>query len=495
MNTRSLGLNRVAAACFVAFGPTQFSSRSLGAAPTELIFSSIPFAPGNAVPTIGGSFQYFGRPFLSPDGTRWILGAAKEDFSDGQDLIIVGNGTSATGATTIAAETLPTPFNPTQSFDTFRSAMGILDNGRFAYGTTVTDATRDTEMIVRFNGVAQEPVVQSGAPSPVPGANFFTLDSAHLLNNSTVRYRSTITNGQQIIGSGATAVSQSNVTVPAGQLVAPLQTIRNFWFDTFSSSTDGQHYIWSGRLNGPSNTDGVIVVNGTVVAQEGAQLPEGQLPGVNVAERVPSSGDRPIDMSPNGTHWLFRAPMGKGTTSTQSSVVLHNGSIVGRSGTPIFASSSDVWINSGQTFFMNVVNDHGDMVLGGRVQGDLFTDEVLVHYGHDGNAFLLAREGDPLDLNGNGLFDDDAFIGGFQTDGGVLTRAGQFYVTLRVKGAANHFPRGNAFVVMHVPEPNALIVCSAIGAFTFAARRCKGREPESASRAKQRCDPQLNPGR
>ena len=49
---------------------------------------------------------------------------------------------------------------------------------------------------------------------------------------------------------------------------------------------------------------------------------------------------------------------------------------------------------------------------------------------------VIVREGDPVDLNGNGLPDDDLFFNTFGNDDGHLTRTGFFYFTATLRNGA-----------------------------------------------------------
>ena len=141
-----------------------------------------------------------------------------------------------------------------------------------------------------------------------------------------------------ILGSGATAIGETDVSTPTGQLVAPDQSVDLFNQSNFRSSADGSHYIWAGDLNGPTTTDGCIVVDDKIVVQEGAELPGGVMPGVNAVSPSTSTTDLFVQMSPSGGHWAARVPMNDGTgAANQTDVVLHNGQIAAKTDSPLFS--------------------------------------------------------------------------------------------------------------------------------------------------------------
>jgi len=87
----------------------------------------------------------------------------------------------------------------------------------------------------------------------------------------------------------------------------------------------------------------------------------------------------------------------------------------------------------GDCFFAMQGNVRGDYVVGGVTNGPSNANGVVVL---NGNTVVL-REGDPLDIDGNGLFDDNAFINTMGNDDLVITEDGSIYFTATVKDAAN----------------------------------------------------------
>ena len=127
---------------------------------------------------------------------------------------------------------------------------------------------------------------------------------------------------------------------------------------------------------------------------------------------------------------------------------------------------------------MNAVNDNGDMVIGGlNNSGNVDKDAVLVYLSAGGTGFVLATEGDPVDADGNGLFDDNAYIDVFGNDDGVLSNNGQFYFVASLQDDLG-VSIGNAFLSIAVPEPSSLALLSlAARCRWFVADAGKRRRP------------------
>src|SRR6185295_8558495 len=86
------------------------------------------------------------------------------------------------------------------------------------------------------------------------------------------------------------------------------------------------------------------------------------------------------------------------------------------------------------TFFDQRADAGGHFVIGGYTNsGDTFTNSVLVYDNLQG----IARENDPVDLDGNGIFDDGVYIRSFDTDGLAFVQGAVLVtVTLRDEDAA-----------------------------------------------------------
>lgn len=420
-----------------------------------------------------GGDSAFDRPFFSPDGSKWIMLATAEDATDDKDFVLIGSGPTGAGAVAGYVEDDPLPFDPTINMGgVLRQTMGINNAGQYVFAgdTTLADTTKD-DMIVRFNGTALEVAIQEGGASPVSGLSFgATNDTSHILADGTVRYRSVLaptTGAPQMLGSGATALVTADVTTPGGQLVAPPQTINTLTAARFYSSGDGAHSIYHGALQAPTTSDTVIVYDGNVVIQEGANLPGGVLAGTNVGVVNADAGSQQI--SPNGLHWAARTAMADGTGATATDVVLYNGALKAKTGDPIAPGSTELWDDAPftTTFFVNSVDNDGNMLVGGLTNsGDLTKDAVVMYYGANGSVLEVMREGAPVDLDANGLFDDDAFINTFGNDDMTLVN-GQVYFVVTIENSLGT-ATGNAFLTVAIPEPASLGLLALAG---LAARR------------------------
>jgi len=162
--------------------------------------------------------------------------------------------------------------------------------------------------------------------------------------------------------------------------------------------------------------------------------------------------------------------------------VYRNGEVVAATDRPIFAGATERWSDSADsvfTFIANVTNNLGEYVIAGTTDSsDLDRDLVFVFNG----TTEVLREGDPVDVNGDGVFDDDAFLDGsiLDYDDAFLTDAGIFHFNARLRNGAGEY-LGQAFMAKDlravsaaVPEPGSaglLAAPAAVGLLLATVRR------------------------
>ncbi|MCI0364610.1 MAG: dockerin type I domain-containing protein [Phycisphaerales bacterium] len=227
-----------------------------------------------------------------------------------------------------------------------------------------------------------------------------------------------------------TAFMQSGVTM------IDFETWDSFDFDACGGSPDGKHWFAIGDTENPDTTlDHIFAVDGVKIVQENTEIgATGVIAGGGVGNpvffcRMLSNGD-----------WYAR-----GDDTVDNDWALRNNVLIAKTGDPITAGSGENW---GAVFTSFNGNHNGDWVLTGNTSNvDTTADNVVVRNGED----VLVREGDPVDLNGNGQFDDDVFINTFGPNDVFLTADDMLYfrVTLR-NGAATNL--GDAFLRLDVGQ-------------------------------------------
>ncbi len=391
------------------------------------IYSEIAADPSSLVPAgagvpAGTLFLSFDRPYRSPDGLSWIISAGTSLLAAEDEVIIVGAG--AVGATVVREGTAFGTPTAGELVGLIDRNLGLTNAGEYVFATNTSGPTVSDEYIVRFDGVGWVAAAQEGAAVPTMPTELLgiSLDSASILSDGvTVAYRAPSTVGalgiefDDFLIRGAGIDAQEGTTIPGNQALGATEFWDNFAIEDYYVSSDGLTYVANGDLMGATTGDGVVVVNGDVVIQEDSLVPGTGLtsPIATIVEAV---------LTPNG-RWFVRG----GNDDLQDWVV-SDGDLLALRSEPIVLGTSEVYsdVLFAATFFWMAADGIGNYVIGGTTSNpDVEADAVLVLNG----TTVLARQGDPVDLNGNGLPDDDAFIDIFNNDDGFLTDAGLLYFT------------------------------------------------------------------
>jgi hypothetical protein len=145
-------------------------------------------------------------------------------------------------------------------------------------------------------------------------------------------------------------------------------------------------------------------------------------------------------MESNGD-WFVR-----GSNADGQFWLVRNGVVIAASGQSITPGSSEQWVSgaNASNAFRDVKGDNrGNYVISGRSNNaDATHDDVLVLNG----TRVIARESDPVDLNGNGLADDDMFLGVIVADRSAFNNDGYYYFGPRVKTGAGATNSSSTFL-------------------------------------------------
>ena len=403
-----------------------------------VIFTDLAGDPTAAVPGFAGTqFSSFDRPYGSPNG-NWIM-SADTDRPTGTDEALMVNGAVALFEGDAAA------WAPGELVGFLETRMAINDAGNWVFATNTDALTADEYIVQSIGGVlsaaAQEdgaiPTLTPALTGPGPFTWGTTLESPVIAADNTVGFSSdsiggtTTTSEDDVLVLGTALLGQEGVTVPPGQLGTEFW--ENFDLNDFFISADGAHWLAQGDLTGVTTSDDVLVVDGSVVLQEDVIIP-----GSTFTNPIDGSGIVGGFMDPAG-NWFARG----NNDTTEQDWVVRNGAVIATVGDPIFTGATEVWsdVDFSDCFFLHVGNSGGDWVIGGVSDGPSTSNGVLVANGE----MEVMREGEPLDIDGNGLFDDNAFVNTFGNDDAVLTDGRILYlvVTMRDDTGASI---GDAFV-------------------------------------------------
>lgn len=385
----------------------------------------------------GLEFTTFDRPERSPNTKLWILGADTAT----NELVLVGG---RCGGDVLVEENV-SQFDPAGVGDIvgpIDTELSINDAGSFAFATNTSAATTQDEVIAKYDAVTKDFVViaREGDYAAPTGANYGSiLFGANITSTGTVWFVADTTLADTdtdyfVLSKNGNAVTlQEGVSMPTGQLGTEV------WdnFDTGDLSIDaaGTHYAVQGDLSGDIAADDVFAIDNGVVVQQSVILAGSSFTAG--ADEVTYGR-----MLADGT-WFAR-----GDNQDGQDWVLRNGAVVATSEAPIAPGSVESYSQApySATFFLFAANNHGDYIIGGTTDAvDDASNAVLVLNGET----IILRENDPIDLDGNGVLDDDARINTFGNDDLIFTDDYQVYfvATLRHDDGSS---AGDAFIHLNL---------------------------------------------
>ncbi len=457
----SSGLACVLSASALAQGPSAIHSTVVG-------------QPNADVPGFPGlHFSSFDRPQGSQSGVNWIMLARTDSGSTANDaLYMTGSGMLGTvrvreGVTEIE------PGRVAESMSDRR--VSILDDGRYGLALNLTGATTDDQVGVLGNGPSLSIEFREGqSVGGIGGATWgsafgdTTIDTTGKL---AVRATSlggvpSTANAAVLLQNGNISAAQRGFTIPSGGVSA--QTINTFSFGSVYTSTDASSWLYKADLNGPAANSQILAVNNVIQIQEGVTLSSHASVVSNIiSENMTANGD-----------WFAR-----GENADDQAWIVRNGVTIAASGGNVPGGlpgeqwSNVPWnVSNGNTFGLHTGNSLGDFVVGGFTNSADTSRQYAIVLN---NSSVVLREGDAVDLNGDGLFNDDAFYDVTGLTGASLdNKVSNFFLTddlwlygiidLRNSAGADI---GEAFVRFQVPAPSAAFVLAAAGLRASRRRR------------------------
>jgi len=430
----------------------------------EVIYSEITSSPTSIVP---GARDANGNPVLAyfitldelamrPDGGEWIIKARSNLPTTLDAILILGSGTVGNA---FCQDGQPVQGGlPGELYDFFDSPVPAAwnDAGRIAFSFRARGgSTAIYEKVVIYDPATQVHtiVVQSSDPAlgliDVPAnptgderiGN--SINSVHLLNDGRVGFVNTPIQNCHSTRYPAffydhTAFRQCGVSLIEGEVWDDMD------YDDCGGSPDGHWFIKGDTERPDTTTDNILAVDDQVVLRENNPVAGSSVIMRNIifTRMLPGGiwfcrGD-----DPQGNDWAVR-----------------NGVLLAKTGDAITEE-----LHWGNAFSAFTGNSRGDWLLAGNTDAtDPQRDYVLVLNGTE----VIATEGDPVDLNGNGEQDDDAYIASFQPNDLFITdtRTVWFLATLR-DGAGTAL--GDAFLRLQLPPPYQPGDMNCDGMVTFA---------------------------
>jgi hypothetical protein len=417
----------------ISAGALVVMAGAAGAGPIEVIYTKITGHPTAIVP---GALTPAGDPetiefrdlrdiALSPDGTQWMLRASTQNGAltgagpDHNDICMKGSG--RTGAMFVQ-EGQPMPAGTGQWVDFMPSGFGKFNannelvlsvRARTAQALTASGGSTnpsDGQRIFRWSSGSGFSLALKQGQTYAGSANTVgnSISSFHLLNDGRVGSDDTTVNGSSTINilSYTDATMMINVFKQKGvHTVLDLDGVTVLTWGGFTSlnptefytTPDGAHWFVKGTIQGAATTeDTVFAYDGQVRLREGRAI-AGSSPTFTVGDI--------FQYFAAGSHWIARGRDNSSTAATAPDFVVVDGVLVARTGDLITPGSTEHW---GDTFQAITINAAGDWAVAAATDNpDTTRNDVIVMNGQT----VIIRKGDMVDLNNNGVADDDAFIG------------------------------------------------------------------------------------
>ncbi|MBL8060665.1 MAG: dockerin type I repeat-containing protein [Chthonomonas sp.] len=380
------------AACSAAFSvPTSLYS--------TVATSSSSLVPGSSI----RRYTAIQRPASNPNGTYLGFNALTSDGTSAQAYTFgtYGSPSSFTFPLMVGG---PWPLNTSlNASGSNRGAMGVNDSGVFAItgGQNAGGAATD-EHVLTYNGSTFSIIIQEGQIEPNLGGAYATAITApHILADGTVCFQTggTTTVNIGALMKGTTVLAKRTETIPAGQLTVTPQTIQRFTNDGFRMGGVDMSYIYQCWLGTDTTTRNSVVVDGTVVAQQGFSLPGSDV--TTAVDVLPTSNAVSMSsMSTRNRHYAFRGTFVGGQDFAVFGTVGGSKSFVYEG--DAIANDSEIWTVIDGTG----VNSYNERIITGSTDNpDAGLASAVVFNNGYFNQVVL-RRGDGVDLNGNGLADD-----------------------------------------------------------------------------------------
>lgn len=399
------------------------------------VFSTVAGSASSRVPGMPGARfrdgpEAFGRPYHSAAGSRFVVSAQADIADTATDSVVIlvdGSGAHLVGREGVTPA-VPGPGGnlPPTAFD---AVMGVNDSGYWAFsGRDARGAFAayaiDGQGTVAAREGEQAPPLSAGI---VFGSQFGSVGVGY---DGSMSFISSL-RGPGVTGandaaaftlSGSAIAARKGYTIPMSQTdftgQATFFTIKTLDIGSaaggFSMDAFGEHYVMTGEINGSATSPPPGGVDRVLMRDEW----ERGVPRVYVQENRPlgalnytrSAADTaPYSfayMEPQGV-WLAAV-----TTADGADLALRDNMPIAQTGEEISPGAGELWsrARTAPAFTGVCENAAGDwIVIGATDRADALRDTVAVRNGTE----VLARENDPVDLDGNGQFDDGVYIGAF----------------------------------------------------------------------------------
>ena len=374
-----------------------------GQIPDRVLYTTSNSHPSSLIPGLGTlRFREFREVSVSPHGDNIAISARANVFS-GTDGIVLVNG-----QVLIREHTTALPWDPSHTWP--EASVAINDDGTVA--VTAFDLGGDVWVASVPHPLTGPWTIKAsnlGRLRGVLGALLTDVHAPRIDWNGEVSFVGGVTGavcgatrvfyrrgvGEALAKEGVTPLAGPTGTNPLTSL-----PVGGSFIYSPNVTSDGSHFAYLGGAPGA-----MVVMDGVPVAASGWPLA-----GSGFTDPVRRLFG--FDLGANGKLVTWGSNRGNNVLDTRPDWVAVDGAVVALSDTNITSTSSDKWFRGAlgsHTFKDAAINGYGDVAINGYT-GTFGSrgPEVLV-----ANDLEIARHGDPLDLDNNGVYDENATISTF----------------------------------------------------------------------------------
>jgi hypothetical protein len=424
--------------------------------------------PAGPVRSFGTGTDTFSRFYGSPDGTKFVFVANLDGTNSTNDRLIIKGEIGGGGAITLTpvVQKGTTILSGADTVGaTLDSSVAINNAGQIAFSGASSAVATANDYLARVESSGAITLIgNEGSAFPGTGpatwagtnnatgitadgrVSFFALtaggDVVGTTNDGLIGLTDGTPGGTTILGREATTtITPGNV--PSGDSATWKAFDSGNAFgaeDGFFVSSDGNTWMASGTFNSSGTTnDNILTRNGELLLQEAKQMPAPEpFPGGITG----SAFLKGYFMDPSNNGWIA---YGSNTATSPNDWVLrsvnNSVSVAARTGEPIFTGSTELWSDTvptnpggtilAETFFSVTQRDTDYIIAGITDAADGRRNAVLVW----NKTSVIAREGDPVDLNGDGLINDSAYIDIFRNGRLMITADRRVFVPVTLRSS------------------------------------------------------------
>ncbi|HPF38817.1 MAG TPA: dockerin type I domain-containing protein [Phycisphaerae bacterium] len=443
---------------------------SAGGSPQVIISTINGHATAQVPGLVGREFDSIQQPHPSPDGQNWVI-VGDMDGSTADDSVLLR---SVSGVMDIVAQEGVT-------LDELGDPFGVIDNqasinnaGDFALTTNHDPNTfnpqTNTEIAIKNVGGIQTTVVRQGQANFDTFQLYYTDIRSPLIQSDGSIWVYTLMGsdgpppnydlnftGRHIYDDDAAAGGNVQFqALPSSGYPINGTSTPGFFFSSLDRyeltvRDDESQFFINGIADDGVTTKDVAAIGThdaapgsalTAVVEEGVALPGMASPVSGITGDNSATVNR---MYPNGDWYVL------GSNDDGDDWVYSNGAVIASTGMELFPGAGELYDDNGFSagFFTVCGNSLGDFVIGTRTNVlDTTARNVLVL----NNERVLIRSNDPIDLDGNGLYDDDVFVNTFGNYDEFLTDDGTLYFVANLKNGGGS-SIGAALLTLNVNCP------------------------------------------